>query len=124
MSDSELTQAELQRIVELVGASDKFSEFHLKARGVEIDLRSRMPQPPALGAVPVESPRVGRFRPAQPPIEAGSRVAPDTVIGYIDVLGVLRPVAAARAGTLARILAGGGEPVEYGQPLALIAPDA
>ena len=44
------------------------------------------------------------------------------LLGYIEVLNVLNEVHAPYAGTLERFLVESRQPVEYGQPLALIEP--
>ena len=55
-------------------------------------------------------------------IEEGAAVEEGQLLGYIEVLNVLNEVPAPYAGTLERFLVESRQPVEYGQPLALIEP--
>ena len=55
-------------------------------------------------------------------IEEGAAVEEGQLLGYIEVLNVLNEVHAPYAGTLERFLVESRQPVEYGQPLALIEP--
>ena len=77
--------------------------------------------------VEVTSPLVGTFyragKPGTPPlVEEGSQVHPDTVVGIIEALHVLTEVEAGCAGTVTKVLATDGQPVEYGQPLFEVRP--
>ena len=57
-------------------------------------------------------------------LDEGAPVTEGQLLGYIEVLNVLNEVQAPIAGTLERFLAESRQPVEYGQPLALIQPAA
>lgn len=76
----------------------------------------------------IAAPSVGTFyrspEPGAPPFVAeGDLVAPGRQVGIVEVMKLMIPVRADRAGRIARILVGDNEPVEYGQPLvALDAP--
>jgi acetyl-CoA carboxylase biotin carboxyl carrier protein len=81
-------------------------------------------EPP--GGAPVVSPSVGLFwrapSPDAPPfVEVGSRVGADDTIGIVEVMKLMTPVAAGRAGTVSAVLVDNGDPVEHGQVLVLIA---
>ena len=70
----------------------------------------------------VTAPLVGTFHRSgqeqMPPlVTEGSSVDEDTVIGIIDALHVLTEVEAGCRGVVTRVVAGEGEPVEYGQSL-------
>ena len=85
------------------------------------------PGPPAeMNGTPVVSPSVGLFwrapSPDSPPfVEVGSRVGPDDTIGIVEVMKLMTPVPAGRAGTVSAVLADNGAMVEHGQALVLIA---
>ncbi len=57
-------------------------------------------------------------KPGAPPfVDLGARVAPDTVIGIIEVMKLMNSVAAERAGEVVEIVAVDGATVEFGQTL-------
>jgi acetyl-CoA carboxylase biotin carboxyl carrier protein len=80
-----------------------------------------------LGLVSVTSPIVGTFYHAPEPgarpfVEVGDVVEAGQTIGIVEAMKLLNPVAAEHGGTVARICAGNGEPVEFGQVLLEFAP--
>jgi acetyl-CoA carboxylase biotin carboxyl carrier protein len=83
--------------------------------------------PPGLELV--RAPMVGTFyrapEPGAPPfVEPGARVAPETVVGIIEVMKLMTSIAAGCAGVVTHVLVGNAEPVEFGQPLVAIDPRA
>ncbi len=79
---------------------------------------------PAAGSVP--SPMVGTvYLSAEPGSKAfvsvGDRVNEGDTIVIIEAMKVMNQIAAPRAGTVTAILVQNAEPVEYGQPLVVIA---
>ena len=79
------------------------------------------------GATVIKSPMVGTFYRAPEPgarpfVEAGAAVAPDTTVCIIEVMKLMNSIPAQCSGTVAEILVGDGEAVEYGQPLIVITP--
>jgi acetyl-CoA carboxylase biotin carboxyl carrier protein len=81
---------------------------------------------PAATGTPVASPSVGLFwrapSPDAPPfVEVGSRVGPDDTVGIVEVMKLMTPVPAGRAGTVTAVLAINGAMVEHGEALVLIA---
>lgn len=77
------------------------------------------PEPPTME---IRSPLVGTFyraaKPGMPPLVAeGSDVEQDTVVGIVEALSVLTDVEAGCEGTVTKVLATDGQPVEYGQAL-------
>lgn len=81
------------------------------------------------GMVVVEAPMVGTFYRAPEPgakpfVEVGQRVAPDTVVCIIEVMKLMNSIAARHAGVVTQILVNDGDPVEFGQPLVVIDPNA
>jgi len=80
----------------------------------------------APAGTPVLAPSVGLFwrapSPDAPPfVEVGSQVGPGDTIGIVEVMKLMSPVPAGRAGTVTAVLADNGAMVEHGQPLVLIA---
>ena len=74
----------------------------------------------------VVSPMVGTLYVAPGPGERpfvveGGTVAEGETMFIIEAMKTMNPVRAPRGGTVARILAANGAPVEYGQPLAIVA---
>jgi acetyl-CoA carboxylase biotin carboxyl carrier protein len=83
------------------------------------------PAKPADGLVAVSAPMLGTFYraegPGKPPfVEVGSRVEPDTIICIIEVMKMMNSVPAGVSGTVAEVLPGNAELVEYGQPLVRV----
>jgi acetyl-CoA carboxylase biotin carboxyl carrier protein len=84
--------------------------------------KSVAPAPPAGGLLEVRAPMLGAFysapKPgAEPFVTVGSKVAPDTVIGIIEVMKLMNSVAAGFAGEVVEILAKDGDLVEFDQVL-------
>jgi acetyl-CoA carboxylase biotin carboxyl carrier protein len=81
------------------------------------------------GLTDIRSPFVGIFyrapRPSEPPfVEAGSRVAEDTVIGIIEVMKMMNPIRAGLNGQVVEILTENSALVEYGEILMRVRPGA
>lgn len=81
------------------------------------------------GAVLVEikSPMVGTYYAssspdAKPFVKIGDRVGPDTDVCIIEAMKVFNNIKAETSGTIEKILAENGQPVEYGQVLFLVRP--
>jgi len=73
----------------------------------------------------VRSPMVGTAylgpEPAAPPfVDVGSRVAQGQTILIIEAMKTMNHIPAPRAGTVTRILVANRQPVEFGEPLAII----
>ena len=84
---------------------------------------SAAPPPPA--GDQVKSPMVGTvYLQAQPGAPAfakvGDKVTEGQTLLLIEAMKTMNPVTAPRAGTLAAVLVADGQPVEYGEPLAVI----
>jgi acetyl-CoA carboxylase biotin carboxyl carrier protein len=84
---------------------------------------------PGPGEVAVTSPMVGTFyrcpKPGDPPfVEVGTAVNEDTVLCIIEVMKLMNSLEAKMKGVVMRILVEDSQPVEFGQPLMLIKPEA
>jgi acetyl-CoA carboxylase biotin carboxyl carrier protein len=73
---------------------------------------------PMLGVF-FRAPRPG----ADPYIQIGSRVAPDSIIGIIEVMKFMNAVPAGISGEVVEILAPDGQLIEFGQALLRVRPD-
>jgi acetyl-CoA carboxylase biotin carboxyl carrier protein len=72
--------------------------------------------------ITIESPMLGTFyraeRPgAEPFVEVGTEVEPDTIVCIIEVMKMMNSVPAGVAGTIAGVCCENAQLVEYGQPL-------
>ena len=73
----------------------------------------------------IDAPMIGVFyrRPspgAAPFVEPGQRVEADTTIGIIEIMKLMNPIVAGKAGVITDFLVSDGDAVEFGQPLATI----
>ena len=84
---------------------------------------------PELPGHVVSSPMVGTFYQASSPgarpfIDVGQRVEIGDTLCIIEAMKILNQIESDTAGVLSAVLADNGQPVEYGQPLFVIDPDA
>ena len=139
--------AEIMRILE----ESSFEELSLELDGVKLKLQRAsaarpaldpppppsppnsvepIPQPPpSSGWFEVPSPLIGVFylapRPGEPPfVELGSKVVEETVIGIIEVMKLMNTVRAGVKGEVVQILVRNGAPVEFGEILMRVRPEA
>ena len=87
------------------------------------------PEAPATKLVDVTSPMVGTFyrspAPEAPPyVEVGSRVVKGQTLCILEAMKLMNELEAEVAGTVREICVANAEPVEYGQVLFRIEPDA
>jgi acetyl-CoA carboxylase biotin carboxyl carrier protein len=87
--------------------------------------QAAIPVPEAEGHV-VKSPMVGTFYRAGAPgskpfVEVGDNVQAGDPLCIIEAMKLMNEIEADKAGTVKAILAENGQPVEYGQPLVVIA---
>ncbi|MBL66966.1 MAG: acetyl-CoA carboxylase, biotin carboxyl carrier protein [Verrucomicrobiales bacterium] len=80
------------------------------------------------GGAEVKSPMIGTFyrRPspdAEPYVEVGTQVEPDTVVCIIEAMKVMNEIKAETRGVITEILLDDAKPVEYGQALYRIDPN-
>jgi acetyl-CoA carboxylase biotin carboxyl carrier protein len=79
---------------------------------------------PAQGT-PFPSPMVGTYYrspspEAEPFVDVGDTVGPESVLCIIEAMKVLNEFKAVTSGTIVEVLVENGEPVEFGQPLFLL----
>jgi acetyl-CoA carboxylase biotin carboxyl carrier protein len=145
-----LTAKDVAEILQLLEQS-RFNELTLEMSGVKIQLRRggappqtasiapsapapvpvAPPKSPALaappGAVAVAAPLLGIYyrapKPGEPPfVEVGDQVAPDTIVGIIEVMKLMNTVRAGVSGQVLRIDTRNGELVEFGQTILFVQP--
>ena len=136
---SQVVQERLKPLLDLISESD-VEELSLEQGGIRVAIKRTaqvvtVASTPASTAVEEAEPqlhvvhagRVGVFARSRsqdqlPVIDEGATVTAGQLLGYIEVLNVLNEVHAPYDGTLERFLVESTQPVEYGQPLALIEP--
>ena len=79
------------------------------------------------GSHTIESPMLGTFyraeRPgAEPFVDVGSEVEPDTIVCIVEVMKMMNSVPAGVAGTITEVCSENAALVEYGQPLFRVKP--
>ena len=134
----------IKKLIELLETSD-VAEIEVREGEESVRLsRARPPLAPAPAPSPaaptarpvaetvdteeghvVRSPLVGIYyaapQPDQPPyVEVGQAVAKGDVLCIVEAMKVMNHIEATCAGTVIKIFAENGEPVEYDQPLFLI----
>ncbi|MGR7000449.1 acetyl-CoA carboxylase biotin carboxyl carrier protein [Yinghuangia aomiensis] len=77
----------------------------------------------------IDAPTVGVFYHAPEPgaapfVRVGDVVAPGRQVGIVEVMKLMIPVEAERAGRITGVLVGNGDQVEYGDPLFSLEPVA
>jgi acetyl-CoA carboxylase biotin carboxyl carrier protein len=76
---------------------------------------------------PVKSPMVGTVylqpQPGAPPfVRVGDRVSQGQTLLLVEAMKTMNPIAAPRDGIVLELLVADGQPVEYGEPLAVLGP--
>lgn len=137
------TLEEIEKIIKMMEASS-LTKFELTAsegsllleKGSDVPTAAAAPAPgttvviaaeaakPAVAEeyVEITAPIVGTFyltpEPgAEPFVQVGSKVLPDTVVCILEAMKLFTEIEADCTGEIAEILVGNGEFVEYGQPL-------
>ena len=132
---SRLVGGDLRTLLRLLDGSD-VEELELELGDTKLAFQRDLAdaaRPAAAGAAVSEeqaagttvvAERVGFFHlPEGNQPQAGDHVRAGQVVGVIDSLNVPTPVPAPHAGRIDRVLVEDGQPVEYGQPLFVIAPE-
>ena len=94
------------------------------ASTVEPPPAASVSQPPVAGDV-VKSPMVGtvylQSQPGSPPfVRVGDRVTQGQTLLLVEAMKTMNPIAAPKEGVLLEMRVADGQPVEYGEPLAVI----
>ncbi|MBE7219028.1 MAG: acetyl-CoA carboxylase, biotin carboxyl carrier protein, partial [Caulobacteraceae bacterium] len=80
--------------------------------------------PPTSGEM-VKSPMVGtvylQAQPGSPPFaKVGDQVSEGQTLFIVEAMKTMNPIPSPRAGTIKQILISDGQPIEFGEPLAVI----
>ena len=89
----------------------------------------RAPAAPASHLLEIKSPMVGTYYSAPEPgaelyVKAGSRVAPRQVVCIIEAMKIMNEIESEVAGVIREVLVENSQPVEFGQPLFRVDPNA
>jgi acetyl-CoA carboxylase biotin carboxyl carrier protein len=143
-----LTDEDIREILRLIDESAvdelriETPEFklHVRRAGAPADEEIAEPAPvpvPAVaahtepngadGAVTIDAPMLGTFYAAQEPgaepfVQVGARVEPDTVVCLIEVMKMMNSIQAGLSGTVVEVCAENAGLVEYGAPLFRVEP--
>lgn len=128
---------DVRSLVELFEQSD-LTELSIEQRGRKLFLRkgqvnaSTVPEAPGVVDEPqrseVKAHMVGVFywsqeKSGKPSVALHQRLEKGQLVGFIEAMGIMNEVEAGQPGSIVEIVAAGGQPVEYGQPLIVIEPD-
>ena len=111
----------------LPAGEDMILPAYPAAMGTAVAMASApLPAPSAQSSdMEIKSPMIGTFYRSPSPeaaayAEVGAEVNPDTVVCIIEAMKVMNEIKAEREFEVLDILVRNGDPVEYGQPLAVI----
>src|SRR5690242_346949 len=138
-----LTDEDVREILRLIDESD-LDELHIETENFVLHVSkgaggaappTRTPErpeqprsePSSDGAHTIDSPMLGTFyraeRPgADPFVDVGTEVEPDTIVAIIEVMKMMNSVPAGITGTIAEVCCDNASLVEYGQPLFRVDP--
>jgi len=138
-----LTDEDVREILRLIDESD-LDELHIETENFVLYVSkgaggaappTRTPErpeeprsePSSDGAHTIDSPMLGTFyraeRPgADPFVDVGTEVDPDTIVAIIEVMKMMNSVPAGITGTIAEVCCDNASLVEYGQPLFRVDP--
>ena len=136
--ESEINELELEDDAGRIKLSKSKTEETIQQMPLPIALPQSIPIPPAPSASPstpssaeaqkamtIDSPMVGTFYRAPAPdadpfINYGDKVTPDTVICIVEAMKIMNEIKADTSGTIKEILIENGQPVEFGQAMFVI----
>jgi biotin carboxyl carrier protein len=72
------------------------------------------------GLTPITAPVVGYYRDGVKPLAAGSQIQKGTIVAVVAALGLANDVESPVTGEVVEVLVKANDPVEFGQPLALV----
>lgn len=73
-------------------------------------------------ALPVRATQVGYYRPSPNPLSVGQKIEKGQLVAVISALGLINDVESGVSGTVVEVLVNDGDPVQFGQPLAMVEP--
>jgi acetyl-CoA carboxylase biotin carboxyl carrier protein len=146
-----LSDEDVREILRIIDESD-LDELRVETRGFKLHVRrggaapaSEVPEEPSAapaeeapptarragrpsdGAQTIAAPMLGTFYAADGPsaepfVEVGAEVEPDTVVGIIEVMKMMNSIRAGVSGTIVEICAENAQLVEEGAPLFKVQP--
>ena len=146
-----LSDEDVREILRIIDESD-LDELRVETRGFKLHVRrggaasvDELPEEPAAaraaeapptarkagrasdGAQTIEAPMLGTFYAADGPsaepfVEVGAEVEPDTVVGIIEVMKMMNSIRAGVSGTIVEVCAENAQLVEEGAPLFKVQP--
>lgn len=81
-------------------------------------------EPEEASTLPITAPMVGIFHHVKPMVGLGARVTEGQVIGVIEAMRLVNEVTAPSDGVISDLVIEDGQPVEYGQTLYILDPQA
>ena len=133
LNDTGLTEIEVERgdlrIKVARGGSPALAPAVYAAAPAAAQAAPSAPSPAAVAAPPegdvVNSPMVGtvylQAEPGAPPfVRVGDQVTEGQTLLIVEAMKTMNPIPAPRAGRILEILVADGQPVEFGEPLAVI----
>jgi 2-amino-4-hydroxy-6-hydroxymethyldihydropteridine diphosphokinase len=117
LADGEVVRVRIRRADEDIEVSAMPHRMRLPLRA-ETNAR---PRPAAARVDTIKADLVGIFHLSRPAPLEGDVFEGDRELGYIEALGIRTPVRTMGAGRIVSVAIADGTPVEYGQPLFLIA---
>ena len=135
LNDTGLTEIEVERgdlrikvarnLVGLAPAPTLYAAPPAQAGAPASAAAPRAEAEPDLGGDPVKSPMVGTVylqpEPGAPPFaRVGDMVSEGQTLLLVEAMKTMNPIPAPRAGRLVQVLVADGQPVEFGEPLAVI----
>jgi len=72
--------------------------------------------------LPVRATQVGYYRPSSNPLSVGQKIEKGQLVAVISALGLINDVESGVSGTVIEVLVHDGDPVQFGQPLAMVEP--
>jgi acetyl-CoA carboxylase biotin carboxyl carrier protein len=144
-----LSEEDVREILRIIDSSE-LDELRVETRGFRLHVRrggAPAPEEPvaetpadapstsagepagrsADGARTIQAPMLGTFYRAEGPnaepfVEVGSRVEPDTVVCIIEVMKMMNSIKAGVSGTIVEVCAENADLIEEGQPLFRVQP--
>jgi len=123
----------VRELAELLNANE-LTEIEVEDGGRKIKVKREAAAVPGFAAAPAEDPAAGAVKSpmvgtvflagepgAAPFISEGATVKEGDTLMIIEAMKVMNPILAPASGTVRRILIGDAQPVEFDQPLVVIA---
>jgi acetyl-CoA carboxylase biotin carboxyl carrier protein len=129
LADTGLTEIEMEesgRKIRVARTATAAPAAHVVAATAPAAAPAAAPAPEASAANALKSPMVGTVYLAPEPgapdfVKVGDTVKPGDTVLIVEAMKVMNPIAATSAGTVKAIMVESGQPIEFDQPLLVIA---